>query len=146
MWTLSAILPILCGNSLHKGQWRGALMFLLSAPWINCWVKQSSGWWFETTFSSLWRHCNAKITTITTACELEEKTKLIVTVVINHTIKATPTLVTLTNVLCRAAVCFSYGIVACHFVGLVQDCSHLSALAMQLLKFCTKLSISNALC
>ena len=27
------------GNSPHKGQWRGALMFLWSAPWINGWVN-----------------------------------------------------------------------------------------------------------
>ena len=28
-------------NSPHKGQWRGALMFLWSAPWINGWVNSS---------------------------------------------------------------------------------------------------------
>ena len=26
-------------NSPHKGQWRGALMFLWTAPWINGWVN-----------------------------------------------------------------------------------------------------------
>ena len=26
-------------NSLHKGQWRGALMFSLICVWINCWVN-----------------------------------------------------------------------------------------------------------
>ena len=26
-------------NSPHKGQWRGVLMFLWSAPWINGWVN-----------------------------------------------------------------------------------------------------------
>ena len=26
-------------NSTHKGQWRGSLMFLWSAPWINGWVN-----------------------------------------------------------------------------------------------------------
>ena len=26
-------------NSPHKGQWRGALMFLWSSPWINGWVN-----------------------------------------------------------------------------------------------------------
>ena len=26
-------------NSPHKGQWRGALMFLWSAPWINGWAN-----------------------------------------------------------------------------------------------------------
>ena len=35
------------GNSPHKGQWRGALMFSLI-----------SGWWFETPSRPLWRHCN----------------------------------------------------------------------------------------
>ena len=44
-------------NSPHKGQWRGALMFLWSAlnKRLN---KQSWGWWFETPPRSLWRHCN----------------------------------------------------------------------------------------
>ena len=28
-------------NSPHKGQWRGALMLLWSAPWINGWVNNS---------------------------------------------------------------------------------------------------------
>ena len=34
-------------NSSHKGQWRGALMFLWPAPekWLS---KQSRGWWFKT--------------------------------------------------------------------------------------------------
>ena len=26
-------------RSLHKGQWRGALMFSLICAWINCWVN-----------------------------------------------------------------------------------------------------------
>ena len=33
-------------------------MFLCSAPWINGWVRQSWGWWFETPSCSLWRHRN----------------------------------------------------------------------------------------
>ena len=37
-------------NSPHKGQWRGALMFLWSAPWINGWVNNR-----ET--GDLRRHC-----------------------------------------------------------------------------------------
>ena len=45
-------------NSPHKGQWRGDLLFLWSAPRINGWVKQSWGWWFETPSRSLWRHFN----------------------------------------------------------------------------------------
>ena len=39
-------LPALCagnspvpGNSPHKGQWRGALMFFFSCAWINDWVN-----------------------------------------------------------------------------------------------------------
>ena len=27
------------GNSPHKGQWRGALMFSLICAWINCWIN-----------------------------------------------------------------------------------------------------------
>ena len=30
----------LCGNSPHKGQWRGALMFSLICVWINGWVNK----------------------------------------------------------------------------------------------------------
>ena len=40
-------------NSPHKSQWRRALMFSLICAWINSW-----GWWFETPWRSLWRHCN----------------------------------------------------------------------------------------
>ena len=42
-------------NSLHKGQWCGALMFSLIWAWLR---KQSWGLWFETPSRSLWRHCN----------------------------------------------------------------------------------------
>ena len=45
-------------NSPHKGQWCGTLMFSLICAWINGWVKQSRGWWFETPSRALWRHCN----------------------------------------------------------------------------------------
>ena len=48
METFSALLALCVGNSPvtgknspHKGQWRGALMFLWSAPWINDWVNNS---------------------------------------------------------------------------------------------------------
>ena len=41
----------------HKGQWRGALVFSLISAWINGWVNQSWGWWFETPSRPLWRHC-----------------------------------------------------------------------------------------
>ena len=37
--TFSALLAICTGNSPHKGQWRGALMFSLSCAWINGWVN-----------------------------------------------------------------------------------------------------------
>ena len=45
METFSALLAPCAGiyrspvNSPHKGQWRGALMFLWSAPWIKGWVN-----------------------------------------------------------------------------------------------------------
>ena len=46
METFSASLAICAGNSpvtgefLHKGQWRGALMFSLICGWINSWVDR----------------------------------------------------------------------------------------------------------
>ena len=43
-------------NSLHKGQWRGALMFSFICARINGWIN--NGWWFETPLCPLWRHCN----------------------------------------------------------------------------------------
>ena len=45
METCSALLALCAGNSpapvnsLHKGQWRGALMFTLICAWINDWVN-----------------------------------------------------------------------------------------------------------
>ena len=44
-------------NSLHKGQWRGALVFfyLLLNKQLS---KQWWWWWFETPSPPLWRHCN----------------------------------------------------------------------------------------
>ena len=39
METFSALLAFCAGNSLHKGQWRGALMFSLICVWINDWVN-----------------------------------------------------------------------------------------------------------
>ena len=45
METFSALLALCAGNSpvpvnsLHKGQWRGALMFSLICVWINDWVN-----------------------------------------------------------------------------------------------------------
>ena len=34
-------------NSLHKGQWRGAMMFSMICVLIKWLRKQSFGWWFE---------------------------------------------------------------------------------------------------
>ena len=39
METFSALLALCTGNSPHKGQWRGALMFSLIYAWINDWVN-----------------------------------------------------------------------------------------------------------
>ena len=44
--------------TLRKGQWHGALMFLLICGWINGLSEQSRRRWFETPARSLWRHCN----------------------------------------------------------------------------------------
>ena len=44
-------------RSLHKGQWRGALMFFYLRL-IKRLSKHSRGWWFETPSRSLWRHRN----------------------------------------------------------------------------------------
>ena len=45
-------------NSPHKGQWHGALMFILICALNKRLSKQSWGWWFEIPSHSLWRHCN----------------------------------------------------------------------------------------
>ena len=39
METFSALLAICAGNSPHKGQWRGAIMFSLIYARINGWVN-----------------------------------------------------------------------------------------------------------
>ena len=49
------------GNSPHKGQWYGTLMFSLICALNLRLSKQSWGWWFETPLRSLWRHCNMSI-------------------------------------------------------------------------------------
>ena len=49
------------GNSPHKGQWRGALMFSLICALNKRLNKQSWGWWFETSSRSLWRHRNKNV-------------------------------------------------------------------------------------
>ena len=45
-------------NSPHTGQWRGALVFCLICALNKRLGKQSRGWWFETPWRPLWRHCN----------------------------------------------------------------------------------------
>ena len=45
-------------NSIHKGQWRGALMCSLICAWINIWLNNRKAG--ETPPCSLWRHCNVK--------------------------------------------------------------------------------------
>ena len=45
-------------NSPHKGQWRGAFMFLFDLRPNKRLSKQSWGWWFETPSRPLWRQCN----------------------------------------------------------------------------------------
>ena len=54
--------PIVRGNhlsavdSLHKGQWRGAVVFSLICAWRKRLRKQSRCMWFETPSRSLWYH------------------------------------------------------------------------------------------
>ena len=45
-------------NSLHKGQWRGALMFSLICAWINGWVNNREAGDLRRPSRPLWRHCN----------------------------------------------------------------------------------------
>ena len=47
-------------NSPHKGQWRYALMFSFICAFNKRLGKHSWGWWFETPWRPLWRHCNEK--------------------------------------------------------------------------------------
>ena len=47
-------------NSPHKGQWRGASMFVFYLRLNKRLSKQSWGWWFETPSRPLWRQCNGK--------------------------------------------------------------------------------------
>ena len=61
---ISALLALCAGihrspvNFPHKGQWRGALMFILICALNKRLSKQSWGCWFETPSRFLWRHCN----------------------------------------------------------------------------------------
>ena len=46
--------PVTGEFSAQKGQWRGKCFHLMASSW---W-----GWWVETPWSSLWRHCNVSDT------------------------------------------------------------------------------------
>ena len=67
METFSALLALCAGihrspvNSPHKGQCRGALMFL-DLRLNKRLSKQWWGWWFETQLRPLWRHWNDRYT------------------------------------------------------------------------------------
>ena len=59
------VTELLCGelsrwpaNFLHKGQWRGALIFSLIFAWINSWSKQWRRRWFGTPSRSLFFYCS----------------------------------------------------------------------------------------
>ena len=45
-------------QSPHKGQWRGAFDVFFDLRLNKRLSKQSWGWWFETPWRPLWRHCN----------------------------------------------------------------------------------------
>ena len=45
-------------NSLHKGQWRRALIFSLICALNKRLSKQAWDWWMETPSRPFWRHCN----------------------------------------------------------------------------------------
>ena len=55
-------------NSLHKGQWRGTLMFSLICAWINSWVNKLWGWWFETPSCSLFTEDKATLVQVKAWC------------------------------------------------------------------------------
>ena len=48
-------------NSLHKGQWREALMFSLICALNKRLSKHAWGWWLGTPSGPLWRHCNVVV-------------------------------------------------------------------------------------
>ena len=55
-WPFVRVIHRWPGNSPHKGQWRGALMFSLVCAWKKRLRKQSWDWWFETPSRTSWRH------------------------------------------------------------------------------------------
>ena len=54
---ISALLVICAGNSPHKTQWRGALMFYLICVWINGWVNNGE----SGDLRSYRAHCDVRI-------------------------------------------------------------------------------------
>ena len=58
------------GNSPHRGQWRGTLMFFFDLRRNKRLSKQPWGWWFKTPSWSLWRQCNEQnvLLTLTSMC------------------------------------------------------------------------------
>ena len=57
-------------NSLHKGQWRGALTFFylrINKRSSNAWW----GWWSETQTRPFWRHINVSSTLLKNLVEIE---------------------------------------------------------------------------
>ena len=76
MEAFSTLLSLCAGNSpatvnsLHRGQWRGNLMFFFDLRWNKRLSKQPWGWWFKTPSWSLWRQCNEQnvLLTLTSMC------------------------------------------------------------------------------
>ena len=54
-WWISCTSPV---NSLHRGQWRGALMFSLICAWIKGSVNNAEAGAFETPSRPFWRQCD----------------------------------------------------------------------------------------
>ena len=78
MEPFSALLALCAGNSpvpvnsLHKGQWRGALMFSLICAWINGWVNNREA-------GDLRRHCGHYDVTVMLSISHEHDTTMSMT-------------------------------------------------------------------
>ena len=78
MEVLSAVLAICAGNSPHKTQWRGALMFSLICAWINGWVntrgagdlRRNRAHYDVTVMSSALVHIDVTMTLLLCICDL----------------------------------------------------------------------------
>ena len=86
METYSALLAICAGNSPVNGEFRaqrpvtrsfGVFFYLRLIKRLN---KQSWGWWFETPYRPLWRHCNGKIKA-TTQIKFEVSARLVLVLI-----------------------------------------------------------------